>query len=132
VNGSTVLVLGITYKRDIDDLRESPALDVMHLLQQRGASVAYADPHAPVLHAREWPGKTELRSVDLSRDEIARYDCAVVLTDHQAFDYDLIVESSQLLVDTRNALGAREAAHIFRLGAPGRQTDTTSREEIAA
>jgi UDP-N-acetyl-D-glucosamine dehydrogenase len=131
VNGSSVLVLGIAYKRDIDDIRESPALDVMHLLQERGAEVTYSDPHAPVLHAREWPGKTELRSVDLTREEIAKYDCVVILTDHRTFDYNMIVESSQLLVDTRNALGARDAAHIFRLGAPGRTTEPT-RQEIAA
>jgi len=132
VNGSKVLVLGIAYKRDIDDIRESPALDVMHLLQERGAAVTYSDPHAPVLHAREWPGKTELRSVDLTREAIATFDCVVILTDHRAFDYDMIVESSQLLLDTRNALGARDADYIFRLGAPSRQADAPLRHEIAA
>jgi UDP-N-acetyl-D-glucosamine dehydrogenase len=132
VNGSTVLVLGIAYKRDIDDIRESPALDVMHLLQDRGAAVAYADPHAPVLHAREWPGKTEMRSVDLTREEIAKYDCVVILTDHRAFDYEMIVDSARLLVDTRNALGARDASNIFRLGAPGHTGATPAKQEIAA
>src|SRR4051812_13225589 len=132
VNGSRVLVLGIAYKRDIDDIRESPALDVMHVLQERGARVDYTDPHAPVLHAREWAGRAELRSVDLTREEIAKYDCVVILTDHRAFDYDMIVDGSQLLLDTRNALGAREADHIFRLGAPGRQADGVVRAEFAA
>jgi UDP-N-acetyl-D-glucosamine dehydrogenase len=132
VNGSKVLMLGIAYKRDIDDIRESPALDVMHLLQERGASIAYSDPHAPVLHAREWAGRAELRSVDLTREEIAKYDCVVILTDHRAFDYDMIVDGSQLLLDTRNALGAREADHIFRLGAPGRQAEGVVRAEFAA
>jgi UDP-N-acetyl-D-glucosamine dehydrogenase len=131
VNGSKVLVLGIAYKRDIDDIRESPALDVMHLLQERGAQVTYSDPHAPLLQAREWPGKTELRSVALTREAIADADCVVILTDHRAFDYDMVVESSQLLLDTRNALGSRDAAHIFRLGAPSRQTDA-ARQQIAA
>src|SRR3954468_10553327 len=132
VNGSKVLVLGIAYKRDIDDIRESPALDVMHLLQERGAAVTYSDPHAPVLHAREWPGKTELRSVDLTREAIATFDCVVILTDHRAFDYDMIVEAAPLLLDTRNALGRRDAAHIFRLGAPSRQADIPVRQEVAA
>jgi UDP-N-acetyl-D-glucosamine dehydrogenase len=132
VNGSKVLVLGIAYKRDIDDIRESPALDVMHLLQERGAEVAYTDPHAPVLRARDWPGQEDLRSVDLTREDIAKYDCVVILTDHRAFDYDMVVESSQLLLDTRNALGARDAAHIFRLGAPSRRSNAPAGEEIAA
>jgi len=132
VNGSKVLVLGIAYKRDIDDIRESPALDVMHLLQDRGALVSYSDPHAPVLRQRDWPGRTELRSVDLTREQVAKYDCVVILTDHRAFDYDMIVEAAPLLLDTRNALGARDAAHIFRLGAPSRQADIPLRQEVAA
>jgi UDP-N-acetyl-D-glucosamine dehydrogenase len=132
VNGSKVLVLGIAYKRDIDDIRESPALDVMHVLQERGAVVAYADPHAPLLRARDWPGQGELRSVSLTHDEIASHDCVVILTDHRAFDYEQIVDSASLILDTRNALGARNAAHIFRLGAPARHTTSPTREEVAA
>jgi UDP-N-acetyl-D-glucosamine dehydrogenase len=132
VNGSRVLVLGIAYKRDIDDIRESPALDVMHLLQERGATVAYADPHAPVLQAREWPGRVELRSVELTRDELAGYDCVVIVTDHRAFDYDLIVDAAPLIVDTRNALGTRHAPTIFRLGAPELQGRPAVTREVAA
>ena len=120
VNGSSILILGITYKKDIDDIRESPALDVMHVLQQRGANVAYADPHAPVLTAREWPGKSEMKAVTISRAELAKYDCVVVLTDHKAFDYPLIVEASTLIFDTRNAIGADAGPHVYRLGAPQR------------
>ena len=133
VNGSKVLVLGIAYKRDIDDIRESPALDVMHVLQERGARVAYTDPHAPVLRARDWPGKTELRSVDLTRDEVAGCDCVVILTDHRAFDYEMIVDSATLIVDTRNALGARDQDHIFRLGAPApTHAPKAIKQEVAA
>jgi UDP-N-acetyl-D-glucosamine dehydrogenase len=132
VNGSNILILGIAYKRDIDDIRESPALDVMHVLQERGANIAYADPHAPVLRAREWPGRTEMRSVNVTREDLAGYDCVVILTDHRAFDYELIVDSARLLVDTRNALGAREAAHIFRLGAPGQHAPQPVKQEVAA
>ena len=130
VNGSQILVLGIAYKRDIDDIRESPALDVMHVLQDRGAAVSYADPHAPVLRARDWPGKTDLRSVDLSREEIARYDCVVILTDHRAFDWEMIAASATLLLDTRNALGVRAGEHIFRIGAPTHRR-TPAKQEIA-
>ncbi len=87
VNGSRILILGIAYKRDIDDIRESPALDVMHVLQQRGARITYTDPHAPVLHARDWPGEDDMRSVDATPQELARHDSVVILTDHRAFDY---------------------------------------------
>ncbi len=120
VNGSSVLVLGIAYKRDIDDIRESPALDVMHVLQERGARVAYTDPHAPSLRARDWPGRVEMTSVDLTPGALARYDLVAILTDHRAFDYPMVVASSKLVLDTRNALGANAGPHVFRLGAPNR------------
>jgi UDP-N-acetyl-D-glucosamine dehydrogenase len=129
VNGSQVLILGISYKKDIDDIRESPALDVMHVLQERGANVAYTDPHAPVLRARDWPGKSDMRSVELTRDELAKYDCVVVLTDHKTFDYKLIVGASKLILDTRNAIGAAGGNHVFRLGAPQKGV---SKQEVVA
>jgi UDP-N-acetyl-D-glucosamine dehydrogenase len=115
VNGASILVLGVTYKRDIDDIRESPALDVMHVLHERGAKVAYSDPHVPALGARDWPGHTDLASVDLTREELANYDCAVILTDHKAFNYDMVVDASPLIVDTRNATRS-PSPHVFRIG----------------
>jgi UDP-N-acetyl-D-glucosamine dehydrogenase len=118
VNGSSVLVLGIAYKRDIDDIRESPALDVMHVLHERGARVTYSDPHAPALQARDWAGGVDLTSVPLSAAEAARHDCVVVLTDHAAFDYGLVADAARLIVDTRDALRGVAGTHIFRLGAP--------------
>jgi UDP-N-acetyl-D-glucosamine dehydrogenase len=130
VNGSSILILGIAYKKDIDDIRESPALDVMHVLRERGARVAYADPHAPSLHARDWPGKADLTSVDLTREELARYDLVAVLTDHRAFDYPMVVSASKLVLDTRNALGPGAGPHVFRIGAPNRAVART--EEAAA
>ena len=120
VNGSSILVLGIAYKKDIDDIRESPALDVMHVLKERGARIAYTDPHAPVLRARDWPGRTDMTSVDPTPGELARHDIVVILTDHRAFDYRMVVESAALVLDTRNALGANAGPHVFRLGAPSR------------
>jgi UDP-N-acetyl-D-glucosamine dehydrogenase len=130
VNGSNVLLLGIAYKKDIDDIRESPALDVMHVLQERGAKVAYTDPHAPTLRARDWPGKQDMTSVDLTREEIAKYDCVVILTDHKAFDYTMVVEESQLILDTRNALGANAGPNVFRLGAPNRTVTAVTPEPV--
>jgi UDP-N-acetyl-D-glucosamine dehydrogenase len=118
VNGSSVLVLGIAYKKNIDDIRESPSLDVMHVLRERGARISYVDPHAPVLRAQDWPGRVELTSVDLTAEELARHDCVVVLTDHAAFDYQLVLDCARLIVDTRNALGGDTGPHVFRLGAP--------------
>ncbi len=116
VNGASILVLGVAYKRDIDDIRESPALDVMHVLHARGARVAYADPHVPVLRARDWAGGHELRGADLTREALAAADCVVVLTDHRAFDFEMVAAAARVGGDTRNAV--RPAPHVFRLGAP--------------
>jgi UDP-N-acetyl-D-glucosamine dehydrogenase len=118
VNGSSVLVLGIAYKKNIDDIRESPSLDVMHVLRERGARISYSDPHAPLLRAQDWPGRVELTSVEVTAEELSRHDCVVILTDHVAFDYQQVIDSSRLIVDTRNALGAHAGPHVFRLGAP--------------
>jgi len=116
VNGSNVLIAGVAYKRDIDDMRESPALDVMGLLHGKGARVSYADPFVPEVHAREWAGDYDVRAVDLTRGTIGQFDCVVVLTDHKAFDYDAIV-SADLVVDTRNAIKG-SYPNVFKLGAP--------------
>ena len=118
VNGARVLVLGITYKRDVDDVRESPALDVMKTLREKGADIAYSDPHVPVLAASLWDGPHALRSLAVDGDVLRQFDCAVILTDHRLFDYDLIVAHSDCIVDTRNALGSRSASNVVRLGAP--------------
>jgi UDP-N-acetyl-D-glucosamine dehydrogenase len=117
VNGSKVLIAGIAYKRDIDDLRESPALDVMGILHERGAQIFYADPYVPFVHAREWSGRQDVAAVDLTRGAIAQYDCVVIVTDHKAFDYDAIVAEADLIVDTRNAI-KQPHTHVFKLGAP--------------
>jgi UDP-N-acetyl-D-glucosamine dehydrogenase len=117
VRGSSVLVLGVSYKRDIDDLRESPAIDVMSELEQKGANVSYHDPYVPVVHGREWHGKRDLTSVALTPDALRAADCVVVLTDHRVFDYAAVLQHARLLVDTRNAI---KGAHpnVFKLGAP--------------
>jgi len=117
LRGSSVLVLGISYKRDIDDLRESPALDVMATLDQKGAKVSYHDPYLPSLPAREWPGGFDLTSVGLRAETLAAADCVVLVTDHRVLDYDLIVRHAPLIVDTRNAIKTPHP-HVFKLGAP--------------
>jgi UDP-N-acetyl-D-glucosamine dehydrogenase len=118
VKGSKILVLGIAYKRDIDDIRESPALDVMGVLQLKGARLTYHDPYAPHLAAREWPGATDMASVPLTDAALADADCVVIITDHKTFDYPHIVKQARLIVDTRNAI-KQAPAHVFKLGAPG-------------
>jgi len=117
VNGSNVLIAGVAYKRDIDDMRESPAMDVMGLLLARGAKVSYADPFVPVVHGREWSGGYDVKAVDMTRGNIAQYDCVVIVTDHKAFDYRTLLEEADLIVDTRNAI--KEASpKVYKLGAP--------------
>ena len=116
INGSRILVAGVAYKRDIDDMRESPALDVMHLLESKGARVEYADPYVPEVHGREWPGRRDVAATEIKRGTYTQYDCVVIVTDHQAFDYKAMVEEADLIVDTRNAI-KEPHPHVFRLGA---------------
>ena len=117
VRGSKILILGIAYKRDIDDIRESPALDVMAVLKQRGGLLNYHDPYAPHLAAREWPGGVDMASVPLTTQTLADADCVVIITDHKTFNHQEIVTHAPLIVDTRNALKG-SWPHVFKLGAP--------------
>ncbi len=117
VNGSRILIAGVAYKRDIDDMRESPALDVMGLLHGKGAQISYTDPHVPEIDARSWPGGIALKSVPADVQTFGQYDCIVILTDHRAFDYEEMVSRADLIVDTRNAV-KHSAPNVFRLGAP--------------
>ena len=117
VRGSSVLVLGISYKRDIDDVRESPALDVMATLHTKGAKVTYHDPYLPSLLARDWPGGFDMHSVPLTPETLAAADCVVIITDHRVFDYAAIVKHAKLIVDTRNAI-KQPHKNVFKLGAP--------------
>jgi UDP-N-acetyl-D-glucosamine dehydrogenase len=118
VRGSSLLVLGLAYKRDIDDFRESPAIDVMADLKQRGAILQYHDPYVPTLQTRDWPGGEALTSTPLTAETLAAADCVIILTDHRVFDYPAIVRHARLIVDSRNAIKT-PAAHVFKLGAPG-------------
>jgi len=102
INGSKILVLGVAYKRDTSDVRESPALDVIKLLQERAAQVQYNDPHVPKLSL----DKSALSSVALTAKLVKEADCVVIVTDHSAYDYQWIVHNAQCVVDTRNATKA--------------------------
>ena len=100
VNGSRVLIIGVAYKPDIDDIRESPALDVMRLLEQHGADVVYHDPFIP-----KFREDGHVRSgVDLSKEEVSRADAVVIVTDHKSIDYQMLMDNAGLIVDSRNAM----------------------------
>jgi len=111
INGSRVHVFGVTYKRDIDDLRESPALDILELLARRGSCVSYTDPYVPTLKH----GKLSLTSVPEADALSRKPDCVVIATDHRVFDFAAIARDAPLVVDTRNALRGHAGAHLFRL-----------------
>ncbi len=98
-----VLLLGVAYKKDVDDLRESPALKIMQLLRERGAKLDYNDPYFPELHKMRHYDYAGMRSVELTPANLASYDCVVIATDHSSYDFPGIVNSAQLVVDTRNA-----------------------------
>ncbi len=109
VRGSHVHIFGVSYKRDIDDVREAPAIDIMLLLQRKGARVTYSDPHVPVLKL----GEETLRSQE--EDTAAEADCVAVITDHSAFDYQRLFADARLIVDTRNVLKGISSEKIVRL-----------------
>jgi UDP-N-acetyl-D-glucosamine dehydrogenase len=108
VHGARILLLGVAYKRDIEDVRESPALRIMHHLRGKGARVRYHDPHVPHL------GDDDSSPLDI--DALRETDCAVLVTDHSELDLDLIAEHCRLVVDTRNALRGRNGScRVVRL-----------------
>jgi UDP-N-acetyl-D-glucosamine dehydrogenase len=113
LKGSRVHVLGVAYKRDIDDVRESPALDIIHLIAKRGAQVSYSDPAVPKLRS-DGVLPSDMEAIDALRG-CAAADCVVIVTDHSAFDYRKIVECSRLILDTRNALKGISSDKIVRL-----------------
>jgi UDP-N-acetyl-D-glucosamine dehydrogenase len=111
VNGARVLILGVAYKKDIDDLRESPALTIIELLQKDGAQVSYNDPYFPII------GKGRKYDLQMKRSELndlGQYDCIVIVTDHSDYDYRQIVDQAKLVVDTRNATRGIQSDKIVR------------------
>ena len=103
IKGSRILVLGLAYKKNIDDTRESPAVEIMSLLEQKGAQISYSDPHVPVF-PRKRDYYFELESVTLTTDNLSSFDCIVIATDHDTFDYESLSNHARLIVDTRGRL----------------------------
>ncbi|MFC1581730.1 nucleotide sugar dehydrogenase, partial [Candidatus Neomarinimicrobiota bacterium] len=114
IKNSKVLVLGVAYKKDIDDIREAPALDIIQLLEADGAKVDFYDPY--VTHI-DWDQDKKIGLDRLDKELLKKYDIVTLLTDHSDFDYELILAGSRLIVDTRNAFAKHNASHIIRLGA---------------
>jgi UDP-N-acetyl-D-glucosamine dehydrogenase len=111
LNGARVLVLGVAYKKDIDDLRESPALTIIELLQKEGAQVNYNDPYFPIVGKGR---KYDLQMKCTPLENLGQYDCVLIVTDHSDYDYGRIVRESQLVVDTRNATKGIHSPKIVR------------------
>jgi UDP-N-acetyl-D-glucosamine dehydrogenase len=103
IRGSKVLILGAAYKKDVDDVRESPALEIMELLQHRGAALSYHDPYIPQLHKMRAYDFSHMRSVGLTPETLAQADVVLIATDHSTLDYQFIVDNARIVVDTRNA-----------------------------
>jgi UDP-N-acetyl-D-glucosamine dehydrogenase len=111
LKGSKVLILGVSYKKDIDDLRESPAITIIEVLQKHGALVSYNDPYFPKIGKGR---KYDLQMQRVSLEDLGQYDCVVIVTDHSDYDYQQIVDASQLIVDTRNATAGIRSPKIVR------------------
>jgi len=111
LNGSRILVLGLAYKKDIDDLRESPSLTIIELLQKQGAEVSYNDPYLPFVGRGR---KYDLQMNSVSLDNLGGYDCVLIVTDHSDYDYKRIVREAKLVVDTRNATKGIQSPNIVR------------------
>ena len=116
LKGSQVLVLGIAYKPDIDDVRESPALDVIALLEKKGAHIQYYDPYIPSFRTHEGGVMSSISEAQFM-PAVARADVVIVITNHKAFDYKSILETAQFIFDSRNALGdlGRDNPKVVRL-----------------
>jgi UDP-N-acetyl-D-glucosamine dehydrogenase len=103
LKGAKLLVLGVAYKKDVDDLRESPTLKIMEILQKRGSDFDYNDPYFPHLHKMRHYDYSHMKSVPLNGEMLGKYDAVIIATDHSSYDYAAIVDASKLVVDTRNA-----------------------------
>jgi len=116
INGSRIAVLGVAYKKDVDDARESPSFELMRLLISRGAVLSYNDPHVPTLpRVRHYPDLPEMDSQELTPAFLESQDCVLIATDHTAYDFDHIVRHSTFILDTRNATkGVKEGREKIR------------------
>jgi UDP-N-acetyl-D-glucosamine dehydrogenase len=113
LSGARTLILGVAYKKDISDFRESPALKLMELLERRGAEVSYHDPHVPELTVANPGGR--IHSTPLTDETLANVDCVIIATDHSAVDYERVIAEAPLVIDTRNVLRGKTNPHVVRL-----------------
>jgi UDP-N-acetyl-D-glucosamine dehydrogenase len=114
IKGSKILVLGAAYKKDVDDIRESPSVKIITLLQDKGAVISYHDPYIPVIRdMRDYPG-LEMSGVKLTKDILAGSDCVLLLTDHSCFDHEMIMYYSPLIIDTRNAFKKYNSSKVVK------------------
>ena len=111
VKAPNIHILGVAYKKDVNDVRESPALEIINILRLKGAKISYTDPYIPEIDYH----KLTARSKPLTKELLSKVDCSVIVTDHSNFNYDMIVSHSKLIVDTRNALKGINKKHIVRL-----------------
>ncbi len=112
IKGSKIMVLGVAYKKNVDDMRESPSMELIRILKEKGASVKYNDPHVPlaISHRKHF----KMRSTGITADSLKKYDCVLIATDHSAYDYKWIVANSRLVVDTRNATAGIKSAKVVK------------------
>ena len=113
INGSKILIIGVAYKKDINDCRESPALDIIQILKGLGSEISYFDPFVPVLKY----GSIDYKSLKtLDKTTLHKFNAAVIVTDHSDIDYDSVASFSNLIIDTRNVYGSSKSKKIKRLG----------------
>ena len=108
IKGSKILVLGIAYKKNVDDMRESPSVEIMEILRDKGAILSYSDPHVPIFPKMR-QHRFDLKSVEMTSDNLQQFDGVVLATHHDRFDYQLIQQHAQLIVDTRGVYQADHA-----------------------
>jgi UDP-N-acetyl-D-glucosamine dehydrogenase len=128
IRNAKILVLGVAYKKNVSDCRESPALDVMRMLSEKGADLIYNDPYVPTLRL----GKNTISSTQLSLEVVAQQDCVIILTDHSEYDFKAVVAAARLVIDTRNATKDLNAFtnNIIKLGAGNRPRVVSDYEEL--
>jgi len=115
MKNTKVLVIGMAYKKNVDDMRESPSLELVEILKKRGAEVSYYDPFIPVTPLiREYPTLAGMRSIDWTAEALKKFDVALIATDHCQVDYELLVKNMPLIIDTRNALVEFQSDNIVK------------------
>jgi UDP-N-acetyl-D-mannosaminuronate dehydrogenase len=111
IKRARILVIGVTYKRDIKDLRKSPSIEVIDILQLKNIKVSYFDPLIPYLKL----GQINLKSIDLDKNTLKKFDCVVIATDHSSLDYDFLLKNSKLIFDTRNVYRNIKTERVIKL-----------------